>query len=384
MWLRQHKSSLYVAAIFAALFTCQRHAFAQNGATDLAKTIDTINSAREMSALTEQPLETTLSTAIKLSNAPKFSTQIKKGILNKEPSDFTSSSGIADLGTPPKLESLEVYQNNVKSAVAEVAASGSETAAPIPIEKQLRVWAGKKVDLPDSYPETVLLAGSGSICTGTLLSPTHVVSAAHCFCRGVSNTVIAGVSVSDVVASALVKKEASYSNIPCEKLKDNDGLLKNIGTGDIALYTLSSPIEMPNLRLIGTEETLLSAASVRAVGFGKTPDSIGGTKFLVDIQIGSYDCSEPEVNSGGKYRCFPTGEMVARGLNRDTCGGDSGGPLYVLGPDVKLYLVAVTSRSLDPSGDCGPGGIYVKLTNSSIRSWLIEKGVPPSAFAASK
>jgi secreted trypsin-like serine protease len=69
-------------------------------------------------------------------------------------------------------------------------------------------------------------------------------------------------------------------------------------------------------------------------------------------------------------------------MNRDTCNGDSGGPLYILGQDVNLYLTAVTSRSVDPKDpSCGKGGIYVKLTADPIRSWLLAQGVPNDVFS---
>lgn len=101
----------------------------------------------------------------------------------------------------------------------------------------------------------------------------------------------------------------------------------------------------------------------------------------VDIVVASYDCKGAAAGGGGKYGCTPDTEMIAAGLNRDTCGGDSGGPVYILGQDINLYLAAVTSRSVDPSGACGKGGIYAKLTVPKVKQWLIEGGVAATAFA---
>jgi hypothetical protein len=51
------------------------------------------------------------------------------------------------------------------------------------------------------------------------------------------------------------------------------------------------------------------------------------------------------------------------------------GGVYVFGLDNKVYLVGVTSRGVDPTGKCGPGGIYVLLSAPPIRDWLESKGV---------
>jgi Trypsin len=118
-------------------------------------------------------------------------------------------------------------------------------------------------------------------------------------------------------------------------------------------------------RPIGGLEKLKLSAAVRAVGFGQTNDLSGhnfiGFKYMVDFVIASDQCDgtgqEGGVADQQKYKCKSPDEMVTAGLNRDTCGGDSGGPIYVFGRDSKRYLIAVTSRGLTPK--CGLGGIYV-------------------------
>jgi endonuclease G len=77
------------------------------------------------------------------------------------------------------------------------------------------------------------------------------------------------------------------------------------------------------------------------------------------------DCGTDEEQA--KYRCKKNIELVAghRGIRRDTCRGDSGGPLYIQSDEGTYRLLGVTSRGLKdfdhfPPQPCGNGGIYVR------------------------
>lgn len=77
------------------------------------------------------------------------------------------------------------------------------------------------------------------------------------------------------------------------------------------------------------------------------------------------------------YDCRRGGELVAGApiYNRDTCTSDSGGPVYVLGPDGQYYLAGVTSRPVHRAlRPCGDGGIYTQVTDAV--QWLSKIGVP--------
>jgi secreted trypsin-like serine protease len=67
---------------------------------------------------------------------------------------------------------------------------------------------------------------------------------------------------------------------------------------------------------------------------------------------------------------------------KDTCRGDSGGPAFaVIEEEGRLtyVLVGITSRAVDPSGSCGPGGIYTLLTPQLV-DWMRLEGVPIHAY----
>lgn len=336
---------------------------------DVEKLLPEVNVSKKIAEAKDQPISTALRDVVTSTSKNGFKTTLNNA-LGIDLGAFNDQVKVDLFGSPPTVETSPVFEKNVSVLV------NKQSGEP----GFLRIWRGQKVVKPDVYPDVVLVSGNESICTGTLISAQHVITAAHCFCDGVNREVAVGTSLLDVSARAQVDPDKSKSHIDCDKMKPSN-VAENVGNGDIALLTLKTPLTGVAFRRIATEPVVRAAASVRAVGFGKTEGDSVGTKFVVDIVVASYDCTGAAVSGGGKYGCTPDTEMIAAGLNRDTCNGDSGGPIYILGQDINLYLAAVTSRSVDPSGECGKGGIYAKLTVPTIKQWLIDGGVAPTAFA---
>ena len=325
-----------------------------------------VDLSKKISAAKDKPVSAVLRDLITATAKTGFQTSLNNLGIKFDLDEATKN----DLfGTTPAVEASPTFEKNVSALINEK--SGEPGF--------LRIWRGTKVVKPDVYSDVVLIAGNNALCTGTLIDPLHVISAAHCFCGGVSHEVSVGTGLLDVAARAEVDLDKSRTHIDCDKLTDQT-VAANVGKGDIALLTLKTPLSGVTVRRIASEDFVRAAASVRAVGFGRTEQDPGGIKFVVDIVVASYDCTGQTESQGGKYGCTPKTEMIAAGLNRDTCNGDSGGPIYVLGQDINLYLAAVTSRSVDPNGTCGKGGIYAKLTVPEIKQWLIDGGVPSSSF----
>jgi hypothetical protein len=264
--------------------------------------------------------------------------------------------------TPRTIEFDPRFETNVgRVAIAAAGASARDG----------RIWQGIPVPSgSDAFPDAVAIVGNNGICSGTLVAPDKVLTAAHCYCDGVTSEVILGQSILSPSERIPVDLSASEVFRPCDEMRD-------LSEGDVALLKLSRAATIPPRRMTSLN-VIRDAASVRAVGFGRTEANNLGFKYQINIVIASFQCDGTAANGRPDreiYRCRPEHELVAAGLNRDTCGGDSGGPIYVFGPDNQVYLAGLTSRATDPDGRCGPGGIYVLPAAPPIKAWLEARGV---------
>jgi hypothetical protein len=209
------------------------------------------------------------------------------------------------------------------------------------------------------YPSTVALIETHShevFCSGTLVSPKVVVTAAHCldWTPRQSLRVVYGYStpaLAPTTAWLSVSKAVAHPNYDPYVRVDSDGLG---ATNDIAVVVLQAPIANAQVAPI------LPPGWVDLELPDWTPTAHR------DVHIAGYGISNVWTeHSGVLYKAVTPHirhtltEMLAGkpGLP-DTCNGDSGGPAYLL-RGCGLWLVGVTSRAwIRSDSDCGDGGIY--------------------------
>ena len=189
-------------------------------------------------------------------------------------------------------------------------------------------------------------------CTGTLVAPTLVVTAKHC--DGASRVFLKG---SDI----RVPSEGETVRVT-EVIPHPD---RNV---DLEVLVLRRRSRVKPRHIAQGREIPPLSPSLRAllVGFG-TIDLGGrvgyGQKRRVEVPITSLDC-QPRATAT-RHGCRGGFEMVAgqRGLNRDSCKGDSGGPLYIQSRSTgEYFLLGATSRGVrEGTNVCGDGGIYVRV-----------------------
>jgi secreted trypsin-like serine protease len=241
---------------------------------------------------------------------------------------------------------------------------------------QARVWGGDPV-APGTFPDAVAITGNGKICSGIVIGAQAVLTAAHCFCGGVKQTVYFGDTIQQATSTASVS--GGNAMIPCEPNLQ----LQN---GDVAIVRTSALLTIPP-RAFASAALINSATFGSVVGFGIGMNPVidpAGIKRLVDVPMASVSCTGSVTTRNGLvadssyYHCASGRELVAgaQSLDKDSCNGDSGGPLYVLSQDGSLYLAATTSRPTGTPGmrPCGDGGIYVR-TDGAILQWIQSQGI---------
>jgi hypothetical protein len=208
------------------------------------------------------------------------------------------------------------------------------------------------------YPTTVGLFNKMSNdvqCTGTLVRPDAVLTAAHCV-SGLVAPIYAVTYNGNKGSPPILLRAYSSDSHPdggpnyegCNLLDGGKCVISDERPwDDVALIVLKevapdsacAPI-LPQNRF---EEFLGTGTYVRIAGFGVNRIEEPGALYAADVPIMLRTTSEVEV---GEDKPDASG----------ACFGDSGGPIYVVA-DGRVMVTGITSRSAWKP-ECGHGGVY--------------------------
>lgn len=251
-----------------------------------------------------------------------------------------------------RVDQLEAEVNRLQTAANGTAPE----APPTPYDLQHVIPPTVNPNDPDSivggqptadFPDCCAVGNAnGYFCTGTLIAPNLVVTAKHC--TNPTRVFLKGSTVNQPASGETIEVVEA---IPHPDVKVDIQVLRLASNATVAPRHIAQGFEV-------------EGKTALAVGFGTI--DLGGTvgygvKRKVEVPVMSLGCND--ATDAGKYGCRMGIEMVAghRGLNRDSCRGDSGGPLYITG-EQGMYLLGVTSRGTNNATHvCGDGGVYVRI-----------------------
>lgn len=199
----------------------------------------------------------------------------------------------------------------------------------------------------DDFPDCCAVGNAlGYYCSGTLIAANLVVTAGHC--TEATRVFLKGSDI-DVPAEGETITIARSFKIPDVDLR----VLLLDWDSQVTPRHVAQGAEVGN----PTRGTL--------VGFGS--DDLEGTsgygkKRLVEVPITTLDCGAP--GEASTFGCNPGLELVVghRGLLKDSCDRDSGGPLYIEDSSGAFLLLGVISRAIrNPDHECGDGSVCVRV-----------------------
>jgi trypsin len=256
---------------------------------------------------------------------------------------------------------------------------------------------------PGEYPYVAHIVIDRSFqCTGTLVTPRHVVTAAHCSSLapgGAANVPIGqpgqlielSIGAHETPsASMLGGYESDGEKHVASQVFVNPGWA-GIGSvsHDAAVIELDTPSSKVPVKIASATERSLWAPGTLATiaGFGVTESDGEQPDVLQEARVpivADEDAAEayPYLVEGVDpvFGGFESETQVAAGFPEggvDTCQGDSGGPLLV-SADTDMRLVGDTSYG---AGCAEPGfpGVYGRLADDTMREWV--RSIAPDAIS---
>ena len=247
---------------------------------------------------------------------------------------------------------------------------------------------------PGEYPFVAhVLIDRTFQCTGTLVAPTWIVTAAHCSSLVPGGVVNVPIGQPGQLIEVSIGAHKTPSGAPISYTTDGEkrsvaqvyvspGYTFGQSGYDVSLLKLGQASTKTPVQVAGPSEEGLWAPGTMATiaGFGRTSDGGEQPDVLQEAQV-------PIVTDAYAKAAYPDDfepvTQIGAGYEQggiDTCQGDSGGPLLVKTTLGAWRLAGDTSYG-DGCAKPGKPGIYGRVGDDTLREWI--RSVSPAAVAGS-
>ncbi|XP_003701884.2 proclotting enzyme [Megachile rotundata] len=239
----------------------------------------------------------------------------------------------------------------------------SQCGAKNGIQDQERIVGGQNAD-PGEWPWIAALFNAGrQFCGGSLIDDKHILTAAHCVAN-MNSWDVARLTVRLGDYNIKTNTEIRHIERRVKRVVRHRGFNARTLYNDIALLTLNEPVPFTDqIRPIclPSGSQLYSGKVATVIGWGSLRESGPQPAILQEVSIPIWPNSECKV----KYGAAAPGGIVdsflcAGRAAKDSCSGDSGGPLMV--NDGRWTQVGIVSWGIG----CGKGqypGVYTRVTH---------------------
>lgn len=223
---------------------------------------------------------------------------------------------------------------------------------------------------PSSQPWIANVEIKDGVCTGTLISSTRVLTAAHCLRRG-----------GKYVKQARVGFGSDYSSLswqtvtdirPLKSFRPSPGGWRD----DLAVLALPQPEAIPPVPLSSGVQSNRNRVG-EIYGWGVTqswtyPDKpMQSQAPVLSLPRCRRDVARERGTTSRTASWFCVGEKGSPQKVKTACLGDSGGPLLMNGRQVGVLSFYISdSRQTDGAKDCASSYMYYLRLNNRLLSWI--------------
>ncbi len=268
-------------------------------------------------------------------------------------------------------------------AAAAFAAAPADASPPGPAGRAAIV-GGQTSARPWPSMAALITPGEGRFqgffCGATVISRQAVLTAAHCVVDDTSAVVSAPDEVMVLTGSRRLSRGGKLTG--AARVIPYPGYDPGTAVNDAAVIILSEPpgvpaaqIEPPGRGSWHGQPGLVAGWGDVTPGDGSYPDELHDVTVPV---LGDARCQALERD----YR--PAGHLCAAAPGKDSCSGDSGGPLMAAGPAGGLLVAGIVSWGPENCGEPGSAGVYTRV--SAYSAWIARQAArgpedrsPPSA-----